>query len=196
MLIKILFSLRLFSLPLLFLFIWKGKETSLHPLRSLPDPFVNLCGLVTNSLLPAWMPPINAGGGQWVCMCMGSGTRRTWVQILPPLPAHVMSYHSQPIQGLSAVYAWMYRVTSPPTYPSCFRKELLFCIQVLPELGLLSQLVHFEQPSWSLRRWGAPNTSSLYWILLAVHLKVKKWGKEKSNEKIWKKLLSTMTIIL
>lgn len=82
-----------------FLFIWKGKESSPHPLRSLPDPLVNVCGLVTNSLRPAWMPPINAGDGQRACMCMGSGSRQTWVQILLPPPTCLLSYHSQPTTG-------------------------------------------------------------------------------------------------
>jgi hypothetical protein len=47
---KIFFSFRLFSLsPFFFHFIGKGKESSLHPLRSLPDPFVSLGGAVPNS---------------------------------------------------------------------------------------------------------------------------------------------------
>lgn len=69
-----------------FLFVWKGKESSLHPLRSLPDPFVNLHGLVTHSLLPKHLL-INAKDGQSTCVPMSSGSRQTRVQILPSAPA-------------------------------------------------------------------------------------------------------------
>lgn len=122
--------------PFFFLFVRKGKESSLHPLRSLPDPFVNVCGLVTNSLLPAWMPPINAGDG--------SGPACAWA-LAPDRPGCKSCFHhpptychtiAKPRQAFCSTCLNTQGDFSP--YPSCSQREVSFCLQGLPEPGLLS----------------------------------------------------------
>lgn len=129
-------------------------------MRSLPDPFVNLCGMVTNSLLPVWMPPPNTGDGQRACVPTGSGTRQTWVQILSP-PATNVTPSSPPTanlwQGLPAVYAGIYRVASPPTHHA-LEKMCHFVFRSFQNGGSVSITVFWTtKMKFEKKRWGAPN---------------------------------------
>lgn len=165
--------------PFFFLFVWKGKESSLHPLRSLPDPFVNVCGwLQIHFSLPECLLLML---GQWACMCMGSGTRQTWVQILLLPPTYLLSYHSQPTTGFLQ-YMPEYTGWLVPLPIMLWKGNAI--LSSSPSRTLDCCLNYFILSSqvevWEKRRWGAPNTCSLHWIPLVVHLRVKNEAKKKT----------------
>lgn len=160
-----------------FLFIWKGKESSLHPLRSLPDPFVKVCGLVTNSLLPAWMPLLMLG--------MGSGPARAWT-LAADRPGRKSCFHHPP--------TYCHTIANPRQafcstclniqcdffpYPSCSGK-VSFCLQ---NLGCCLNYftLNSQVEVWGRRRWGAPK--HLFIALESIHCSTEgeKWGKEESH---------------
>ena len=164
--------------PFFFLVIWKGKESSLHPLRSLPDPFVNLWGLVTNSLLPAWMPPINAGDKQWTCVHVGSN---------PAATTHPLNWHpaiANPRQGLSAICAWTYRLTSPHSHQA-LEKKCHFVFKSFQRPGLLSQLLYFEQQGDVWEKEEARSPKQLFTVPDSISCSPE--GKNEAKKNRWLK---------
>ena len=161
MLIKTQFSFRLFPpSPFFFLFIWKGKESSLHPLRSLPDPFVNLSGV---ALLPACIPPSNAGDGSRACAPMGSSTRQTRIQILllplPPPPFMPLSPRIANLWwGLSTICISEYTGWLLPRPLMPWRRNVILYLSLPRTRATISVTLFWTNELQKKRRCGAPNT--------------------------------------
>lgn len=159
-----------------FLFIWKGKESSLHPLRSLPDPFVKVCGLVTNSLLPAWMPLLMLG--------MGSGPARAWTLAAdrpgrkscfhhPPTYCHTIA---NPRQAFCST-CWIYRVTFPPTHHAPEKCHFVSRTRAAALIILFwTAKLKFEEEGDE----EPPNTCSLHWSPFIVQRRGKNEAKKKA----------------
>lgn len=173
-------------------------------MRSLPDPFVkNLRGVVTNSLLPASMPPVNAGDGQ--LKVWGLRAHRLWHQTNsgsnPASTPHQLTVLPQPTcDQFSTLYDWTYRLVSPPTHYALEKKCNLMFKSFQNWNSCLSYFILNNQVEvWEKEASRSPKYShSLHWVPLAVHLRVKNEVKRKAIKNMGgkkSKLPSTMTII-
>lgn len=193
MLIKRRLSFRLFSLPLLS-FYMKRKRKFSPPFEVISWPICEVERL--HSLLPAWMPPINAADGQWVCVSMSSGTSQTQVEILPLPLTDWCPTIANPWQELSAIYIYIYRWLLPLPI-MLWKRSVILCSSPSGTGAAIS--IYSEQPSWSLsKRDEEPQT--LPFIALdsfGCLSEGKKWGQEKQLKiQKWKKqIVSAMTII-
>lgn len=154
MLIKRRLSFRLFSLPLLS-FYMKRKRKFSPPFEVISWPICEVERL--HSLLPAWMPPINAADGQWVCVSMSSGTSQTQAEILPLPLTDWCPTIANPWQELSAIYIYI-QVASPLTYYA-LKKKCHFMFKSFGNRGCYLNLFWTTKLKFKQKRWGAPDTS-------------------------------------
>ena len=186
MVVKTIFAQVIPLPPFFFLFIWKGKESSLHPLRSLPDPFVSLCGVVTHSLLSAECLLIGLGMGSgpvgpWLWHQADSGSKPA-----SPPPTDLMA--SSPRRAslwwwLSVTCVWVYRASSLLTHHPWRRGVILYFS--LPRIRATVSISLFWTAKLEFVKKEVmqkpKHFHSLHWIPLAVHLRVKNKAKRKSN---------------